>query len=291
MTTRSRNDDTDACGDALIDNGGSESNRLSAVQASPLLAQTIEGEIIPRLMMTFSVLPSPLEPPHEHDESDVLQDDGSTIEELVTLLLNHDASVAVEFMKALRAKGASLRDMYLDLMAPAARRLGKMWDEDRANFAEVTIAVSRLHQILLQFSPLFCANATEHAGPGHTAAIFALPGETHTFGIFMVVEFFRRAGWNVYSGALGNDAEASRLLSTHDIDLLGISVSVESHLDKLPERISALRAASRNPNMRVVCGGQIFVHNPGLAHEMGADGAATDGQQAVELAESLLDAK
>ena len=289
MTTRSRDDDADVCGDALTDGCNGTSDGLSAAKRSPLLARTIEGEIIPRLMMTFSVLPSPLEPPHEHDASGILNDDGNAIHELIRLLLNHDASVAVEYMQALRSKGASLRDMYLELLAPAARRLGEMWDEDEANFAEVTIGVSRLHQILLQFSPLFCANATEYAGPGHTAAIFALPGESHTFGIFMVVEFFRRAGWNVYSGSLGNDAEVARLLSTHDIDLLGISVSAERHLDKLPERIASLRAASRNSQMRVVCGGQIFLHNPGLARDMGADGAAMDGQQAVELAESLLD--
>lgn len=259
--------------------------------SSPLLAKTIEGEIIPRLMMTFSVLPSPLQPDQEHGLTGLLSNSQDTTEELVQLLLNHDASVSVEYLQVLRDKGASLKDLYLELLAPAARMLGVMWDEDEANFAEVTIGVSRLHQILLQFSPLFCANATEHAGPGHTAAIFALPGETHTFGIFMVVEFFRRAGWNVFSGSLGNDAEACQLLSTQDIDLLGISVSGETHLDELPERIALLKSHSRNKKLNILVGGQVFMHNPGLAREVGADGSATDGQQAVQLAESMLEAQ
>ncbi len=291
MTTSRRTDSSEDrrksaeyCSDVSSDGQGVSGS-------SPLLAKTIEGEIIPRLMMTFSVLPSPLQPEPEHGVTGLLSDSQETTAELVQMLLHHDASVAVEYLQVLRNKGASLKDLYLDLLAPAARKLGSMWDEDEANFAEVTIGVSRLHQILLQFSPLFCANATEHAGPGHTAAIFALPGEIHTFGIFMVVEFFRRAGWNVFSGSLSNDAEACQLLSTQDIDLLGISVSAETHLSELPDRIALLRSHSRNKKLNVLVGGQVFMHNPGLARKVGADGSATDGQQAVQLAESLLDAQ
>ncbi|MEO1573683.1 MAG: cobalamin-dependent protein [Pseudomonadota bacterium] len=280
MTTQSPDDEHDACGDDWAEPGfGAQSS---------LLARTIEGEIIPRLMMTFSVLPSPLAPDEERDASGLFEDNDELINELIQLLLNHDARVSVEFLHALRARGATLRDMYLDLLAPAARRLGAMWEADSVNFAEVTVGVSRLHQILLQFSPLFCAHAADRDGPGHTAAIFALPGESHTFGIFMVVEFFRRAGWTVYSGTLANDADVRELLSTHDVDVLGISVSAERHLEGLDHRINGLRQASRKGDMKVVCGGQIFAHNPRLIDSVGADGYAEDGRRAVELAETLV---
>ncbi|MFK7885472.1 MAG: B12-binding domain-containing protein [Gammaproteobacteria bacterium] len=282
MAISSTDDDLDLCGNAA---------KSDVDPGTALLSRTIEGEIIPRLMMTFSVLPSPLAPPEERDASGIFDDDQEVIDELIQLLLHHDADVAVEFMQALREKGATLRDMYLDLLAPAARQLGEMWEEDTANFAEVTIGVSRLHQILLRFSPLFCANATEHGGPGHTAAIFALPGETHTFGIFMVVEFFRRAGWDVFSGSLGKDSEVHELLSTHHVDLVGLSVSSSKQMDKLPERIEKLRKASRNPDMHVLCGGSLFAHNPHLAKEVGADGYAPDGKEAVSVAASFMDKK
>ncbi|MFK8017055.1 MAG: B12-binding domain-containing protein [Gammaproteobacteria bacterium] len=286
MTSRHEPNDPDASGETLT--GCTDNLTDKSKAGSALLASTIEGEIIPRLMMTFSVMPSPLAPEQEHDPSGLLAQNEEMVRDLIQLLLTHDAAVSVEYMNALRAKGATLRDLYLDLLAPAARELGEMWNEDIANFTEVTIATSRLHQILLQFSPLFCANAPDQTSNGRTAAIFALPGETHTFGIFMVVEFFRRAGWNVYSGSLGNDGEASQLLSTHDIDVLGISVSAERHLPDLSERIATLRAASRNQDICVLCGGQMFAHNPSLARKLGADGFATDGQQAVDLAESLI---
>lgn len=280
MTTHPTDEEHDACGDDWVKPGfGAQSS---------LLARTIEGEIIPRLMMTFSVLPSPLAPEEERDASGLFEDNNELIEELIQLLLNHDARVAVEFLHALRARGATLRDMYLDLLAPAARRLGTMWEADSVNFAQVTVGVSRLHQILLQFSPLFCAHAAEHEGPGHTAAIFALPGESHTFGIFMVVEFFRRAGWTVYSGTLGNDADVGELLSTHDVDVLGISVSGERHIPHLQERIESLRKSSRNKDMHVICGGQVFVHDPELIESVGADGFAEDGRAAVDLAAALV---
>ena len=287
MTSRFGSDDSDIGSEVAVDCNDDSATSQSG-SSLPLLAKTIEGEIVPRLMMTFSVMPSPLEPDQELDPTGLLANNDEMIGDLIQLLLNHDTAVSVEFIQALRSKGATLRDLYLDLLAPAARQLGAMWEEDTANFAEVTIATSRLHQILLKFSPLFCAASEQNGANGKTAAIFALPGESHTFGIFMVVEFFRRAGWNVYSGSLGNDSEISRLLDSHDIDVLGISVSVAADLENLPGRISTLRAASSNPNMRVLCGGPVFSENPNLAYELGADGYARDGSEAVDLAESLV---
>lgn len=282
MTLHTTDEEQDACSDDWTQTGIRD--------RSPLLARTIEGEIVPRLMMTFSVLPSPLAPPEERTPSGLFESGEDRVGELIQLLLNHDAHVSVEYLQALRSQGATLRDMYLSLLAPAARELGTMWESDSVNFAEVTIGVSRLHQILLQFSPLFCAHAAETNTQGHTAAIFALPGEMHTFGIFMVVEFFRRAGWTVYSGTLGQDADVSELLRTHDVDVLGISVSAERHLDELTDRIRALRKASRNPEIKVVVGGQVFAHNPHLVKKVGGDGFAEDGQAAVDLAQSLVGA-
>ncbi|MEM6638313.1 MAG: cobalamin-dependent protein [Pseudomonadota bacterium] len=254
---------------------------------SSLLARTIEGEIIPRLMMTVNVLPNPLSLEQARDVSGLFEDNEELIAELIRLLLNHDARVSVEFLSGLRSRGATLRDMYLDLLAPAARQLGVMWEEDTANFAQVTVGVSRLHQILLQFSPLFCAEAPDNHN-GRTAAIFALPGESHTFGIFMVVEFFRRAGWTVYSGTLSEDSAVKQLLSTHEVDVFGVSVSAERHLTELPERIARLRAASRNPEMKVICGGHAFLRDSTLHTSIGADGFAEDGRRAVELANTLV---
>ena len=108
------------------------------------LNRTIEGEIVPRLMMAFesgSELLDQRAPPGEPAIAD--------IEEFVRLLLTHDANVAARYVSELRAKGAPLPAIYLDLLAPAARRLGDMWEDDRCSFTDVTLGVCRMHQVLI----------------------------------------------------------------------------------------------------------------------------------------------
>jgi methanogenic corrinoid protein MtbC1 len=49
-----------------------------------------------------------------------------------------------------------------------------------------------------------------------------------------------------------------------------------------------LRALARNPDMGIMVGGPLFVAQPGLAAEIGADATAANGQEAVSAAESLI---
>jgi methanogenic corrinoid protein MtbC1 len=182
----------------------------------------------------------------------------------------------------------SLPSIYLDLLAPAARMLGAMWDEDRCSFADVTVAVSRMHQVLLHFSPCFCANVAESTENAHRALIVPVPGEQHTFGLFMVVEFFRRAGWNIWSGSPATPSDLFGVVSANAFELLGYSVAADRHLGQLKEQLSAIRKRSRNPNIKILVGGQAFSDDPELFREVGADASAADGMQAVQVAERLV---
>lgn len=178
--------------------------------------------------------------------------------------------------------------IYLDLLAPAAHHLGKLWEDDECSFTAVTIGVSRMHQVLMRFSPCFCAGRSEDAAAGNSALIVPMPGEQHTFGLFMVIEFFRRQGWNVWGGSPQSDQELLDLLKTQNFDVIGCSVSAERHLGGLPERIRMIRQHSNNPNIRVIVGGRVFIEQPDLYRDVGADATAASGEQAVKLAETLV---
>lgn len=211
-----------------------------------------------------------------------------SVDEMVQLLLRHDAAVATRYVSALRSGGMSLPTIYLELLAPAARMLGSMWENDECTFTQVTIAVSRMHQVLLKFSPCFCASVAESSDNGLTALIVPIPGEQHTFGLFMVIEFFRRAGWNIWSGNPKTDEELLNVVNQNHFDMLGYSVSAEKKLENLPERIATIRRHSRNRDLRIMLGGRVFTDNPELHREMGADGTATDGMDAVRKAKGIL---
>ena len=70
-----------------------------------------------------------------------------------------------------------------------------MWEHDECSFTDVTIGVCRMHQVLLEYSRCFEPPDGPHS-QGKNALIVPAPGEQHTFGLFLVVEFLRRDGWH-----------------------------------------------------------------------------------------------
>lgn len=239
------------------------------------LSQTIEGDIIPRLMLAFDTRRTAKKQVSEM--SDRL---GENVDEFVQLLLTHDASIAVNYVSTLRSDGVPLSALYLDLLSPAARRLGVMWEEDECSFTDVTIGVCRMHQVLLEFSRCFSATAGA-ADPGQNALIVPVPGEQHTFGLFMVMEFFRRAGWNCWSGSPATRREFHRLVQEQDFDVIGFSVSADQFIDAAAELIAEIRRGAKNSDTVILVGGRAITDNPGLYSQIGADAMAADGREAV----------
>lgn len=237
------------------------------------LSRIIEGDIIPRLMLAFD---SPRTASLDPKTVERLRD---SVDEFVNLLIAHDASVATRYVGMLRADGTPLSTLYLDLLAPAARRLGQLWEDDECSFTDVTIGVCRMHQVLLDFSR--CFDATGGDDPGRKTLIIPVPGEQHTFGIFMVIEFLRRAGWNCYSGTPGNASEFRDLVNQREFDVIGFSVSAERNIDTAKDLVSRVRNSERNGDTAIVVGGRLVNEYPELALEIGADATASSGEDAV----------
>jgi methanogenic corrinoid protein MtbC1 len=241
------------------------------------LSRTIENEIVPRLMMAFDAArPTGLEAGPDYSGADL------DVDAFVHLLLTEDAPVACEYVKVLRAEDVPLATIYLDLLAPSARRLGEMWEQDECSFTDVTIGVCRMHQVLLDFSRCF-EPIDAGGGTGRSALIVPAPGEQHTFGLFLVVEFLRRAGWHCWTGTPGTEADMISLVREQPFDAIGFSVSAERNLEELEGIIASVRDRSANPDVKILLGGYIFGEDAGLARRLGADATAKDGAEAVQI--------
>ncbi len=242
------------------------------------LGKTIENELIPRLMLAFDSRQIDLDPTR------VASSLSQHVPEFVALLIEQDANVAARYVDALRSDGYPLAALYLDLLGPAARRLGDMWEEDTCSFADVTIGVCRMHQVLLEFTRCFDATAS-NGKEVHTALVAPVPGEQHTFGLFMVMEFLRRDGWNCYSGTPATRKEFLALARSHQFELIGLSVSADRHVDEARRLIADLK---RSSGAKIVLGGRSTLDNPELAKDLGADGTASDGRDAVRVIDRLV---
>lgn len=263
--------------------GGNLRPLLGSGPAMARLVRTIEGEIIPRLMLALQSAPSPV-PSEGRAISSASRED---VAEFARLVATHDVAVASEYVHTLLNRGVPLEKVYLGLLAPAARLLGEWWKEDLRDFTEVTSGLCRMHQLLHEFSSTFLSEASPGT-PDKCVLLIPLPGEQHSFGLIMVAEFFRRAGWDVWDPHPSCLEDVLGAVRKRWFSIVGVSLSCESRLEELPELIGSIRASSRNRSVGVMVGGQPFLAHPELVGEVGADCTAVDGGSAPSEASRLL---
>lgn len=253
------------------------------------LARAVEAELIPRLLQEHRHPPTPADltdlapcPAGEPTADDV--------QLLAQRLLSASDEDLLAEMDVLRARGISVERIYLDILTPVARHYGLLWEDDRCDFTDVTVAVGRLQQLVRTLSGTFLA---EERAPLDGRRILLLPaqGEQHTMGLSVVASFFRRAGWHVLGMGSAQPLDPVEAVQESWIDLLGISVGSETRLEWLTSAIAGVRQASRNPGVRIIVGGPVFLNDPAAATRVGADGVATDAPGALELATRLLSSR
>lgn len=240
------------------------------------LVSTLHQEIIPRLVHAHPPVASTARAPQAMDV------DGFT-----ALVLDRDDTAIDIYLALLRDRGSDLTHTLSDLLAPTARRIGQLWDDDRVHFVDVTIALGRLQQIMRRLSSAYGTDV-DLPTSGRRVLLMPAPGEQHTFGIAMVAEFFTRAGWDVAGAAGPNIADVQRRVKYEWFDLVGISAGSEERVDAIQRCIALIRKQSPNRSIAVLVGGPLFLAHPDLVAQVGADGSADDGQQAPQLAEQLL---
>lgn len=266
---------------------GDRLKQAKAAEAHPesrdILIKTIEGEIIPRLMLTLQDARETEAPP----EAGFISPTDEERTRFLWSVMNESAASSRTFVSDLIARGVSREAIYLDLLTGAARRLGEMWDRDDADFTDVTIGLCRLHQIIREQSAL-AAPEFGLAGDAPSIVLTTCGQDQHVFGVVMVSEFFRRAGWRVWSEPAAPLADLSALVAREWFDAIGLSAACETAPERIAAEINTLRQASKNRQAIVLVGGGLFNKNPELVAAVGADATAADGKAAVELSRRLV---
>lgn len=181
------------------------------------------------------------------------------------------------------ARGALEAEMSFDVLcetrlAPAARYLGHLWEEDALSFADVSLAANRLFGVLrtLAHRPVPRTDAP-------FAVFAAVPGEEHVLGVTMAADRARGHGWEVaLLVGLQHDALVERIANLAP-DAIGLSLSGARTLLPLSRLVFALRVAV--PTVPIIVSG------PGVAligePIVGVDALATDFDGAMAALEKV----
>jgi methanogenic corrinoid protein MtbC1 len=260
----------------------SESNdNKDACQAS--LMQILESQIIPSLLAANEFT----EPFYSTDGARTAFPTESEISSFAELCTGLDEEAPNLFVQGLMAEGLSSEAIFLHLLAPAARHLGYLWDEDLCDFSKVTIGLLRMQKITLRLGSDF-QEKRKSALEGMRALFAPVPGSQHTLGVLMVSEFFRREGWQVWMELGSSEEKLLAAVKKDWFQVIGLSIGTEAHVESLTDTIRSIRAASANRDVKVLIGGPFLALSPNLYKEVGADAAAGDAVSAVELAKNLF---
>ena len=142
---KSANDDCASTGELAL--GAAEPNRYSSrdAQLCAALLGTIEGEIVPRLLMVASATRSATGP-RDHRRNDPQPAD---VAEFARLLVTHGPGVASAYIDALHQRGTPFDRICLELLAPTARHIVALWEQQGCDDAQLRGSLNALHVMLM----------------------------------------------------------------------------------------------------------------------------------------------
>jgi len=193
-------------------------------------------------------------------------------------------------VKNIIAQGVSLESIFLDLITPAARWLGLQWEEDKMDFTAVTHGMMRMHQITRSLGHVN-TQSPQTGSEVKRILLACAPGSMHILGLAIVAEFFRNDGWQIAVEISSTENSLAQTLKREWFDMIGLSVGLLEQLPELPRLISQLKSQALNPSTLVILGGPAALLSSDLIKKSGADGVATQADQAVDMANRLLKAQ
>ena len=254
-----------------------------AAGPSPWLSRTVEFDVVPRLMLRHG-LGSGLAPARVQQAGGPL--DGREFDAFVDLLVADEVGACSEVLERLLGHGVTFERLCLDVLAPAARSLGDRWDDDRCDFAQVTLALWRIQSLMLEFGSSAVLPAPDER-PGRILLV-AAAGCDHTLGVLMVAELFTGAGWDVHFDPGAALAESLQQARTGWFDVIGVSLGHACDTVATAVTVGQLRQASRNTGVTVMVGGPGLACGSQRVRSLGADFAAADAGEALQRARRML---
>jgi MerR family transcriptional regulator, light-induced transcriptional regulator len=191
-----------------------------------------------------------------------------------------DQHLAFDLVERARAVGLDLPTLYLEVLQPALREIGRLWQENELTVAEEHLATAITQSAMLRIYGSH--DLREGTGPLLIAA--CAETERHEIGLRMLCDFLDLEGWEtVFLGPSVPAEDLARMVVDRRPDAVALSASITPHLPQLRSTIATIRAAAGDDQPLIVIGGRPFLDQPELAERLGADLCAPDAAEAAKL--------
>lgn len=201
----------------------------------------------------------------------------------VEALLSLDAHAAERHVDRLLAGGLTPLDVCEHVLHPAQSEIGRLWHANDISVADEHFATATTERVMARLRQQRSIPPTRKG----VIVVASARGDFHDLGARMLADFFEMDGWRVlYLGANVPNADVIDFVGRQGADVLALSAGTYLSVLGLGELIDQIRA--ERPKLRVLVGGPPFNEAPQLWQELGADGSAGSGRDAVALANALM---
>ena len=204
--------------------------------------------------------------------------------EYVVTMLEGDRRASSELIVGAAKGGMPVRTLYLEVLYPAMKELGRMWERDEIDVAEEHFCTATTEMVMSQLYPFL----TRAPSNGKVAVVAAAQGNLHQIGVRMVADFLEMDGWRpIYLGANVPPHDLALAVSDFKADVLAIAACLHAHLQSVADAIAVVRSCPQAAGVKVIVGGNGFAGTGELWREMGADAMALCVDEAVAHANQL----
>ena len=198
------------------------------------LLSVIESQIIPRLLDAH---PSASSSILEQVQGEQVAASEQDVLDFAQACLDTDPQAVFNHLDVLRDKGLGTQTVFLDVITPAARYLGDLWEQDKMDFTLVAQGLLRMHHAMRHLG-YETQDGPQTAGDVRRIMLASAPGSQHILGLAMVSEFFRADHWQVVVEISTSEQALLHTVAHEWFDVIGLSVGLVEQLPAIPALIA-----------------------------------------------------
>lgn len=155
------------------------------------------------------------------------------------------------------------------------------WQHDRVGLQDIANAFWTTRRVLEHVRNSRIDSRVELQKRGK--ALLSVPeGEEHSFGAQLLADRLSRLDWCVDVLFDATNTTVLEQVANQDVDVLGFSIGCDHNLLGLADIITEARIESRNPNLKVIVGGNVFQESLEQYQFLGADAVSGNADAALD---------
>ncbi|HAF62002.1 MAG TPA: cobalamin-binding protein [Anaerolineaceae bacterium] len=207
------------------------------------------------------------------------------IHEIHEGILDGNQKLVVEKVEQAINAGLTAEEILNDAMIEAMAEAGNLFEQGEFFVPELLVAARAMQGGMELLKPLLTRDNVKAKG---IVLAGTVKGDLHDIGKNLVCMMLEGSGFEIID--LGSDVDPQTFVSTiqeKQVDIVAMSALLTTTMVNMKTTIDALSSAGLRGKVKVMVGGAPVSQD--FATKIGADGYAADANQAVRLAQSLLE--